>query len=371
MDRSISPPPAKRRKTTRQTPPFPISEAPTTPPDPNTMRIISWNINGIAPFLQKPITSFFQTSSKGSNARNTIPPASLRDFLRRHDWPAMLLLQEVKIARKDLKTQDAVRAAINEPSSSKSSLSSSEIKEPTYEAHFTLPNDPFNARGLRGSGKVYGVCSILRHDLHSKYSIKVRTVAWDNEGRVSVVELTRGDMKVAIFNIYAVNGTDNAYRDTKTGAVRGTRHDRKLAFHLLLMEESKSLEADGWHVLLGGDMNVAPDERDAWPKLRTFPTQHVRNRQDFHEKLLQGKSTEGEGFSGVDVWRATHGEERRYTYYPRGKPWGTSCDRVDYFIAGKSMWDERIVKDSGIHDTEVERGSSDHVPLWIVLTLPT
>ncbi len=238
-----------------------------------------------------------------------------------------------------------------------------------YDAHFTLPIDPFNARGLRGSGKVYGVLSILRRDLSSQYSITIRTVDWDSEGRISIVELTTTEKKLAIFNIYAVNGTENPYRDPTTGAVRGTRHDRKLALHRLLMEECKKLESEGWDVLLGGDMNVAPDWRDGWPKLRTFPAQHTLNRADFHEKLLAGKGEGGGGLGGVDVWREMHGEERRYTYFPRGKEWGTSCDRVDYFIAGRSTWEKGMVRGCGILDSEVERGPSDHVPIWVDITL--
>ncbi|KAF2622377.1 DNase I-like protein [Macroventuria anomochaeta] len=315
MDRDISPPPAKRRKV-------------------------------------KPATT-----------QSAVPPASLRGFLRRHHWPAMLLLQEVKIATKDIKTQDAVRAAVNASSSANS-------KEPAYEAHFTLPNDAYNAKGLRGSGKVYGVCSILRRDLREKYSVNVHTVDWDNEGRISIVKIARDRQRLAVFNIYAVNGTDNPYRDSRTGAQRGTRHDHKLAFHKALAEECKRWEGNGWDVLLGGDMNVAPDARDGFPKLRMFPMQHVLNRADFHDKLLQGKEGK-EGFGGVDVWRRIHGEKRRYTYYSRGREWGTSCDRVDYFIAGRRAWDAKMIKDGGILDSEAERGSSDHVPIWVDIALST
>ena len=276
----------------------------------------------------------------------------------------MLLLQEVKIATKDTKTQDAVRAAVNAASPS----STAKNKEPQYEAHFTLPNDTYNARGLRGSGKVYGVCSIIRRDLRENYDVHVRTVDWDNEGRSSVVELTRGDKKLAVFNIYAVNGTENPYRDPETGVQRGTRHDRKLAFHKLLSQEAQRLENDGWDVLLGGDMNVAPDARDGYPKLRTFPQQHVVNRADFHDKLLEGKNS-NQGFGGVDVWRQMHGDQRRYTYYSRGREWGSSCDRVDYFIAGRRAWDAGMIKGSGIMDSEAERGPSDHVPIWVDVTM--
>jgi exonuclease III len=296
--------------------------------------------------------------------KDAIPPANLRGFLHRHDWPSILFLQEVKIASKDTKTQDAVKAAVN---SKLASEASAEHEGPVYAAHFTLPNDPYNARGLRGSGKVYGVCSILRQDLRKKYKVNVRTVDWDMEGRISVVELTGSSSKLAIFNIYAVNGTDNPYRDTATGVVRGTRHDRKLEVQRLLMQECMRLEKNGWDVLLGGDMNVAPDARDGHPKLRTFPQQHVVNRSNFHETLLEGKTKDSnnKGLNGVDVWRRMHGNERRYTYYSRGREWGTSCDRVDYFVAGRSLWERGMVKGSGISNSEAERGPSDHCPIWV------
>ncbi|KAF3003222.1 hypothetical protein E8E13_009873 [Curvularia kusanoi] len=371
MDREISPPPIKRRKLGQSVPVDPTHLPPSmvpTPASPNTMRIFSWNINGITPFLQKSITSFFPKSSGPNSKNDSVPRASLRSFLHRHHWPSILLIQEVKIAHKDARTQDAVRTAIN-PSTT------STDNGPTYDAHFTLPNDPFNARGPRGSGKVYGVCSILRRSLSQRYTVNVRTVDWDAEGRVSVVELTNGEEKLAIFNIYAVNGTDNPYRDPTTGRVCGTRHDRKRAFHALLASECKRLEEQGWEVLLGGDMNVAPDARDGWPKLRTFPQAHVLNRSDFREKFLSGmgdgKEQKAAGFNGMDVWREMHRDERRYTYYSRGREWGTSCDRVDYFVTGRGAWERGLIKHCGILNSEAERGPSDHVPIWVDVAHPS
>ncbi|KAL5383019.1 hypothetical protein PMIN03_002980 [Paraphaeosphaeria minitans] len=364
MNREISPPPAKRRKvsTNNVTPPRISTPLPPTVPDADTMRIFSWNINGITPFLQKPLTTYFNTTKPNSNAN--IPPASLRGFLKRHHWPAILLLQEVKIAAKDVKTQGAVRTAVN------ASLPS-EIPEsgpgPRYETHFTLPGDPHNARGPGGSGKVYGLCSIVRADIAKKLAATVRTVDWDTEGRVSVVELRSPSTKLALFNIYAVNGTDAPYRDPATGAPRGTRHARKLAFHRLLMEECLELEEDGWDVLLAGDMNVAPAAVDGHPRLRTFPHQHVVNRADFNARFLatnRKKQGEGKVFEGIDVWRRMNEGEKRYTWFPRGREWGSSCDRVDYVIAGESMWDRSMVRGAGILDSEADRGPSDHVPVW-------
>jgi exonuclease III len=363
MSRDISPPPAKRRKTAAQTSTSITRQIPKAPePLPalvaNSIRIFSWNVNGITPFLQKSITSFFPTS-KSQDSKDTTPPASLRGFLQRHQWPSILFLQEVKIAIKDTKTQDAVKAAVNSKLSSEGN-----DQGPIYEAHFVLPNDAYNARGLRGSGKVYGVCSILRADLRKQCEVKTRTVDWDKEGRISVIELVGNSAKLAIFNIYAVNGTENPYRDPTSGAVKGTRHDRKLQVHRLLMQECLDLEAKGWDVILAGDMNVAPDARDGHPKLRTFPQQHSTNRADFHDRLLGAK-----GLNGVDVWRKMHGDERRYTYYSRGREWGTSCDRVDYVVAGRRAWDKWMVNASGIMDSEAERGPSDHCPVWVDVEL--
>jgi exonuclease III len=361
MNRGISPPPAKRRKTTADSA-VPIARQapsklqPLPPLDTNTIRIFSWNINGITPFLQAPITSFFPISKPQNDQKASVPPASLRGFLQRHTWPSILFLQEVKISTKDTKTQDAVRNAINAKLPADNG--------PTFEAHFTLPTDPHNARGPRGSGKVYGVATILRTDLHATYKVDVRTVDWDTEGRVSVLELisrsATNKTKLACFNIYAVNGTSNPYRNAK-GEATGTRHDRKRQLHSLLSAECIALEEKGWNVLLAGDMNIAPDARDGYPKLRVFPHDHVLNRTDFHDKFLKGE----EGFKGVDVWRELHGEERRYTYFPRGREWGASCDRVDFVVAGRGMVEKGMVRACGIMDSEVERGPSDHVPIWV------
>lgn len=278
----------------------------------------------------------------------------------------MLLLQEVKIAPQDMKTQNAVRTAVNSKLPLEQCFS---VKGPLYEAQFTLPSDRYNARGFNGNGKVYGVCSIFRSDLRKSYDVNIRTVDWDNEGRISVIELASKGAKLAIFNVYAVNGTDNPYRDSVTGDVRGTRHDRKLEVHQLVMQECMYLEQEGWDVILAGDMNVAPDTRDGYPKLRSFPKQHVLNRADFHRKLLESQDGQCDGFNGIDAWRKMHGGERKYTWFAQGKKWGTCCDRVDFFIVGSNAWDKKLIKASGILDNEVERGPSDHVPIWADLRL--
>ena len=84
---------------------------------------------------------------------------------------------------------------------------------------------------------------------------------------------------------------------------------------------------------------------------------------------LSGGGGEEGGLGGVDVWRAMHGDERRYTYFPRNRKWGSSCDRVDCVIVSRGLWESGLVKACGILDSEEERGPSDHVPIWVDVDL--
>lgn len=336
---SVSPPPLKRRRLDNNE-----TKSTTLPLDKDRISIYSWNVNGIQPFIQKSITSYFQSKKPSSKQSETPATASLRDFLRRHGWPTILCLQEVKINPNDDATKSAVRQAVK----------SNAEGEPDYEAHFCLPTDPHNARGF--GRKVYGVCTIVRKDFTAKYQPNVRSVDWDLEGRIQIVETQ--DPKLSIWNIYAVNGTDNPYKDSNTGAVVGTRHDRKLAVHKHMLDEAKSLESRGYGVILAGDMNIARSHLDGYPNLRTSPQQHVINRADFNKKFFDAE----EGLKAIDTYRHVRGDERGYTYYPRGRKFVSSCDRVDLIICSGSL--EKQIVDAGVCATEKERGPSDHVPLF-------
>lgn len=123
---------------------------------------------------------------------------------------------------------------------------------PDYEAHFCLPSDKYNARGF--GRKVYGVCSIVRDDF-ARLVACVRPASWDREGRLLIMETNASGSlpKLALINIYAVNGTENPYKDPETGRVVGTRHDRKLEVHRLLQQECRKFHARGFAVVLAGD----------------------------------------------------------------------------------------------------------------------
>ncbi|GAB1742045.1 hypothetical protein NU219Hw_g7435t1 [Hortaea werneckii] len=360
MERPISPPP-KRRKLSRSEAKHGETD------DPNLLTIYSWNVNGIQPLIQQPITSFF--NAQGSNQKGN--DTSLRGFLRRHGWPTLLFLQEVKISPDDVTSIRALEKAVRRDKKTGDT-------EPDYVAHVNLPSDKFNARGY--GRKLYGVCSIIRQDFADRWLEQVRPVDWDLEGRFLVTELKAASKthRLALINAYMVNGTDYPYKDPTSGKVTGTRHDRKLEVHKLLAAECQKLETDGFAVILAGDINIAAAPIDGFPNLRTFPPQHCVNRADFKRRFLEGESasssrsseqhlesTEPSGLGMVDTFRHLHPDTSGYTYYPRGRNFGDSCDRVDVILISKSLRDSLM--SAGMHETPAERGTSDHVPLYAKL----
>ena len=310
-----------------------------------------------------------------------MPDASLRDMLKKHGWPTLLFLQEVKIRPDDTATIGAVRKAVRR-----------QPGEPTdavdYVAEFCLPTDEHNARGF--GRKVYGVCSIVRKDFYDRFVDTIRPVDWDKEGRFLITETKaqEGFPKLALINVYAVNGTENPYKDPETGLVIGTRHDRKLKVHALLQAECQRLEAGGFGCVVAGDLNVARSPADGFPRLRTFPMQHQNNRADFEARFLSSPKSDTTnidelepdkppsptatadakdvGLGMIDTFRYLHPDKKGYTYYPRTKSFGESCDRVDMILVSRKL--VGYVVEAGMHETQADRGPSDHVPLYARLS---
>ncbi|KAI4227483.1 MAG: hypothetical protein L6R36_002384 [Xanthoria steineri] len=358
---SLSPPPLKRRRvrapipTSNSQQPLLLSRNPPSPSQSTltqeNLRIYAWNINGIAPYLdQQPlINTFFPTKS---STRSTTPHSSqpsLRACLQRWSFPHIICLQEVKIAPSDTSSQASVRRAVNSTIPGHDPLT-----EPNrlYETHFNLPRDKHNATGF--GGRVYGVCTLVRQDLAASSTTK--SVDWDLEGRVLITELHHHG--IVVFNIYAVNGTTNFYRDPNSGKTIGDRHMRKRIFHTELRNECSRYESQGWHVVIAGDMNVSQTPLDSHPQLR-IGKEHVTNRRHFADTFIKGKREGGLGMR--DSFREMHGQERKYSYRPPGKAWGEGMDRVDLILMSGGTRIKRV----DILDSELERGRSDHVPLWI------
>lgn len=321
----------------------------------------------------------FPQNSYVSRARRITPdPAlaqgnpSLAACLERWKYPSVVCLQEVKISPTDTKTQKAVRQAVK----TCTYMVDGDEHKISYAAHFNLPQDKYNARGF--GGKVYGVCMLVRNDLAGIQDVspQIKGVDWDLEGRVLLLELP--EKKIVVFNVYAVNGTENPYRDPQTGKITGTRHDRKRAFHTEMARECELFEERGWVVVVAGDINIARSPLDGFPGIRLGDV-HVKNRTDFERKFM----SKNDGLGMLDSFRQLHGEERKYSYRPRGVEWGASCDRVDMILISRqavktsnrkihASYEERgaggwDLVEADILDEETERGPSDHVPIYATL----
>ncbi|KAL9074120.1 MAG: hypothetical protein Q9161_002530 [Pseudevernia consocians] len=363
----VSPPPFKRRRISGPPPQQSHhSSPPLSSPPPSTsstptldnLRIYSWNINGISPFLPPstpPITNFLTPASSSTPPSKPPPPRpSLRANLKSWNWPHILCLQEVKIAPTDTKTPTAVRRTVNTPlDTDDENETDHDRPRRLYDAHFCLPRDPHNATGF--GGKVYGVCTLVRRDVPAPTTVK--TLDWDREGRLLLLEIPKWN--TLLVNVYAVNGTANAYRDPDTGLRAGDRHGRKRVFHSLLRDEVRGYEEMGWDVVVAGDVNVARSAGDSCPRLR-LGEEHVRSRADFEEKFIRDLGM-------VDTFRWVQGLRRKFTYRPRNKPWGAGGDRVDVILATKGFKAHCRVREADVLDSEEERGPSDHVPLFVEL----
>jgi len=327
--------------------PLPLSaHSPQTPT--RSLRIYSWNINGIQPFLPPTTPQITKFLASSSNPKPAPTQPSLRANLLRWKWPHIIFLQEVKIAPSDTKTIARLHRAIIAP------LEGEPRELPNdrlYNTDSTLPRDKYNATGF--GGKVYGVSTLVRRDLSSDTTVK--SVGWDLEGRVQVVEIS--SLGLVVINVYAVNGTTNDYLDPTSGKVVGNRHDRKRSFHSLLANEVSAYEEKGWGVIVAGDINISRSKIDSFPQLR-MGEDHVKNRADFEEKFINGLGM-------IDSFRLLHGDEKKYSYRPRNKPWGAGGDRVDLILVTKGL--RECVREADVLDGEVERGPSDHVPLFVEL----
>ncbi|MDB4995925.1 MAG: Exodeoxyribonuclease [Myxococcaceae bacterium] len=279
------------------------------------IEIVSWNVERLARHLS-----------------DTAPP--LRDIVRALGQPAIFCLQELALRPIDHELVARMTAAL-----------------PGYACHFSLCRDSANAT-FRG-GRMYGVATYVAESLHPSAP---RTFAWDREGRVVVTELP--DDKLAIVNVYAVNGTSKPYFDHDRGHVVGDRHAWKRRFIELLASECQALKARGLHLVLVGDWNVSRAKIDVHPRLRVEEP-HALARAAFNDVFLPSLDV-------VDIFRHLHPTERKYTWFSRRvRPPKLDAARVDFALVSEALVPRVVVAD--IHDAEEQRHGSDHAPLFVRL----
>jgi len=157
---------------------------------------------------------------------------------------------------------------------------------------------------------------------------------------------------ILIASIYLPNGNPQP----------GPKFDYKLAWFKRLNARAAKLQKSGAPVVLAGDYNVVPTDRDIYPTkswdddalLQPAP------RAAFQRLLKQG---------WTDAVRVLHPEDEVYTFwdYKRNR-WPRNAGlRIDHLLLSRSLAPR--LTDAGI-DKEARgwEGASDHAPVWMTLS---
>ena len=142
----------------------------------------------------------------------------------------------------------------------------------------------------------------------------------------------------------------------------GPKFAYKLAWFERLIAHAASLQASGHPVVLAGDFNVVPTERDIYPttSYRDNALLQPEPREAYARLLQQG---------WTDAIRALHPDATIYTFwdYLRNR-WPRNAGlRIDHLLLSESIA-------ARLREAEVDRdergsvGASDHAPVWAQLS---
>jgi exodeoxyribonuclease III len=282
------------------------------------LKVLSWNVENLSRYVGP-----------------AVERGVLSSYVEAMGSPAVVCLQEVRVRPSDASSIDAMRTAL-----------------PGYHCFFALADDPKNVT-FRG-GRMYGVVTYVAESLAGDAGLIGRTPAWDREGRVVVVELA--SQKLAVVNVYAVNGTSKPYWDHDLGRFEGDRHAFKRRFVERLGEECAALRSRGFALVLAGDWNVSRTTIDTHPRLRTEEP-HAMARAAFNDVFMPSLDV-------VDAFRELHPDACKYTWFnPRARR--LDAARVDFILVSRSLL-PRVVE-ADIDESLEARLGSDHAPSWVIL----
>jgi exodeoxyribonuclease-3 len=157
---------------------------------------------------------------------------------------------------------------------------------------------------------------------------------------------------ILIASIYLPNGNPQP----------GPKFDYKLAWFKRLTAHAAKLQKSGAPVVLAGDYNVVPTDRDIYP---TKSWDHDALLQPAPRAAFQRLLKQG----WTDAVRALHPDDEVYTFwdYKRNR-WPRNAGlRIDHLLLSRSLAPRLI--DAGVdkHARGWE-GASDHAPVWMTLS---
>jgi exodeoxyribonuclease-3 len=156
---------------------------------------------------------------------------------------------------------------------------------------------------------------------------------------------------IIVTSLYAPNGNPQP----------GPKFDYKLAWMERLLAHAKELYAAGVPVVLAGDYNVVPTDRDIYA-VRSYADDALLQpvpRAQFQKLLKQGWR---------DALRALHPDAALYTYwsYLRNR-WPRDAGlRIDHLLLS-ALAAKRLAAAGVDRELRGEAGASDHAPAWVEL----
>ncbi|HEY7634356.1 MAG TPA: exodeoxyribonuclease III [Gemmatimonadales bacterium] len=240
------------------------------------------------------------------------------------------------------------------------------LMQETKLADAAAPTAEFRAAGYElvhhGEGQWNGVAIASRvgiADVVSNFGEPLRPArtpdVGDDEPLAEARMLAATCVGVRVVSLYAPNGR----------VVGSPFYEAKLAWYERLAQWLERAGDPAAPLVLGGDFNLAPEDKDVWDPVACHGGTHVspRERAAFLRLCNWGL---------VDAYRRHHPETGRYTWwdYRAGnfhKNFGMRIDHllVTQSVAGRTVWAEI--------DREARKGKpipSDHAPLVIDLDQP-
>lgn len=146
----------------------------------------------------------------------------------------------------------------------------------------------------------------------------------------------------------------------------GPRFDYKLSWQARLHEHARALHDARVPVILAGDFNVVPTERDMYPSKSSWKNDALVQpsvRADYQRVLALGY---------CDALRARHQEPHpaHWTFWDYKRDgWRRGHGlRIDHILLGAALSDSLL--DAGVDQhTRALEGASDHAPVWVTLQL--
>ena len=214
----------------------------------------------------------------------------------------------------------------------------------------TFPIAPIEAAGYRavwhGQPRHHGVAILARGS--APVEVRRGLPGDDADGQARYLEARIAGLRIA--SLYLPNGNPQP----------GPKFDFKLAWFERLIGHARTLIDAGEDVILAGDFNVVPTDRDiynAWLWQHDAVLQ-PESRAAYRRLLAQG---------WIDAARHLHRDERIYTFWVNENAYRRDAGfRMDFVLLAPRLAG-RLVRADVDREQRGRDKPSDHAPVWVEL----